>query len=47
MFLRAYPHWHSNIVMVHNNWVVGRENKVKRFKEANLWFVSGQKGPGE
>lgn len=46
-FIKAFPHWKSSIVMVHNNWVVGRENKVKRFKEANLWFVGGQNGGGD
>lgn len=25
--------------MVHNNWIKGLDNKVKRFKKHNLWFI--------
>jgi hypothetical protein len=29
----------ENAVIVHNNWMVGVEEKTKRFKEENLWFL--------
>lgn len=38
-FITTWPHWNNNIVMIHNNWVFGKENKMKRFEEAKLWFV--------
>ena len=25
--------------MVHNNWITGVDNKIKRFKESGLWFL--------
>lgn len=28
-----------NSYLVHNNWIVGLDNKVKRFKESGLWFI--------
>ena len=28
-----------NSYIVHNNWIVGLDNKVKRFKESGLWFL--------
>jgi len=30
----TWPHWYDNIVMVHNNWVFGKENELRRFEEA-------------
>ena len=29
----------SNAIIVHNNWMVGVEEKIKRFKDENLWFL--------
>ena len=29
----------ENAVIVHNNWMVGVEEKTKRFKEEKLWFL--------
>ncbi len=29
----------SSAVIVHNNWIVGIENKINRFKQAGLWYV--------
>ena len=28
--------------MIHNNYIVGTKNKVKRFKKYNLWFVNNK-----
>ena len=29
-------------VLVHNNWLIGRANKVLRFRLHGLWFVGGE-----
>jgi len=29
----------SKAMIVHNNWIVGIENKINRFKQAGLWYV--------
>jgi len=29
----------ENAMIVHNNWMVGVDEKVKRFKEEGLWFI--------
>lgn len=29
----------SNAMIVHNNWMVGVNEKIKKFKEENLWFL--------
>ena len=29
----------KNPVLFHNNWIVGTENKVKRFKKYNMWYI--------
>ncbi len=29
----------ENAVIVHNNWMVGVEEKIKRFKEEKLWYL--------
>jgi hypothetical protein len=29
----------NNPVLIHNNYIVGTEAKIKRFKEHNLWFI--------
>ena len=32
--------WKKNTAkMVHNNYIVGLNNKINRFKENNLWFI--------
>ena len=28
---------YSNVVVVHNNWIVGHDRKIERFKKFNLW----------
>ena len=28
----------SNVVVVHNNYIIGHDNKVKRFKSVGLWW---------
>lgn len=28
-----------NTLLIHNNYIVGTPNKIKRFKEHNLWFI--------
>jgi len=28
----------SNVVVVHNNYIVGHENKEQRFKNVGLWW---------
>jgi len=30
-------HRHTQVVWVHNNWIVGKEKKIQRFKNAGLW----------
>ena len=30
-----------NVVVVHNNYIVGHENKVQRFKNVGLWWNNG------
>lgn len=29
----------ENAIIVHNNWMVGIENKIQKFKEEKLWFL--------
>lgn len=29
----------SNAMIVHNNWMIGGNEKIKKFKEENLWFL--------
>ena len=29
--------WTDRVVVVHNNWIIGREAKVERFKDSGLW----------
>jgi hypothetical protein len=29
----------DNAMIVHNNWMVGVETKIQKFKEENLWFL--------
>ena len=31
--------YHNETVIVHNNWIVGHTNKMKRFKRYRMWFV--------
>ena len=31
---------HRGAVVVHNNWIVGKEHKVRRFENARLWSLS-------
>ena len=31
--------WKQDSYMVHNNWITGVDNKIKRFKESGLWFL--------
>ena len=32
--------WTDRVVVVHNNWIIGKGNKVQRFKDAGLWKVN-------
>ena len=32
--------WTDRVVVVHNNWIIGREAKVQRFKDSGLWKVN-------
>jgi hypothetical protein len=29
----------ENAMIVHNNWMVGVETKMNKFKEEGLWFI--------
>ena len=33
-------------VVVHNNYIIGKDNKLIRFKRAKLWFISGSTKTG-
>jgi len=35
------PERREGAVIVHNNFVVGHDAKVERFREAGLWFDGG------
>ncbi|KAJ4455074.1 putative rhamnogalacturonan II specific xylosyltransferase [Paratrimastix pyriformis] len=44
-FRNGYFYWQLNLrtptpVLVHNNWIIGRDKKVARFQEAGLWLVN-------
>lgn len=43
LFPNGYVYYYNekkeNAMIVHNNWIVGVENKIKKFKEENLWFI--------
>lgn len=32
--------WRENVVVVHNNWIIGHGKKVDRFRKAGLWTYS-------
>ena len=34
-------------VVVHNNWIVGKHNKIQRFKNAGLWLEGTEHAPRE
>ena len=31
-------------VVVHNNWIVGKHNKIQRFRNAGLWLEGAEGG---
>ena len=33
-----------DVAVVHNNYIIGRERKLRRFRELGLWFLDGANG---
>ena len=44
LFPNGYTYYEKNkkenAIIVHNNWVIGIEQKIKKFKEENLWVLN-------
>lgn len=39
-FDKMPPNAKKNVIIIHNNWIIGRTNKIERFEKHNLWYKS-------